>query len=99
MQRSLQQNKSCHKYFTELADALNEAGVDQRLFIDHLKGWEVPITADFIKHIWKLKQQKMFLTDSTTKMTTDQVSKVYDQINMFVGQEFGVHTPFPSSEL
>jgi len=96
--RTLQQNKALHKYLTELANELNAAGVDQKMFVDHLKGWEVPITKEFLHQIWKMKQDKMGMGDSTTKMTTDQVSQVYDTINNFVGTEFGVHTAFPSME-
>lgn len=96
--RTLAQNRALHKYFTDLANELTNAGVDQKLFIDHLKGWEVPITADFLKLIWKIKQEKMFGTNSTTKLQTHQVTEVYETVNKFVGQVFGVHTAFPSLE-
>lgn len=97
-QRTSQQNRALHKYFTDLANELNAAGIDQKLFIDHLKGWEVPITADFLKLIWKMKQEKMFGTTSTTQLKTHQVTEVYETVNKFVGQEFGVHTAFPTME-
>lgn len=94
--RTLSQNAALHLYFSQLAAELNAAGIDQKLFIDHLKGWEVPITADFLKQIWKIKQEKMFGTDSTTELKTHQVTEVYETVNKFVGQQFGVHTAFPS---
>lgn len=97
-QRTSQQNRALHKYLSDLANALNEAGVDQKMFIDHLKGWEIPLTPEFLKMIWKMKQEKMFLTNSTKDLRTEQVSKVYDEINRFTSQEFGVHEPFPSIE-
>jgi len=96
--RTLAQNRALHKYLTDLANALNESGIDQKMFIDHLKGWEIPITMEFLKMIWKMKQEKMFLTNSTTQMKTDQVSQVYDAVNKFTYQEFGVSEPFPSIE-
>lgn len=95
-QRTKAQNRALHKYFTDLANELNAAGVDQKLFIDHLKGWEVPITADFLKQIWKIKQEKMFGTDSTTQLKTHQVTEVYETVNKFTGQAFGVSQAFPS---
>lgn len=96
--RTLKQNNALHKYFQELADALNEAGVDQAMFIDKLDGLEVPITKEFIHQIWKLTQEQMGMENSTTKLTTSQVSQVYDTINRFTANEWGLSTPFPSLE-
>jgi hypothetical protein len=96
--RTSAQNRALHAYLTDLANALNESGVDQKMFIDHLKGWEIPITMEFLKMVWKMKQEKMFLTKSTTEMKTDQVTQVYESINKFTSQEFGVAEPFPSLE-
>jgi ABC-type phosphate/phosphonate transport system ATPase subunit len=98
MNRSSQQNKALHKYLSDLANELEAHGITQKMFIDELKGWDIPITKEFLKMIWKLKQKKMFLTDSTTKLKTDQVSQVYDAVNMFTSTVFGVSTPFPSEE-
>jgi len=96
--RTSKQNRALHKYLSDLANELQAHGVTQKMFIDELKGWDVPITKEFLKYIWKLKQKKMFLTDSTTKLETDQVSQVYDAVNMFTSTVFGVSTPFPSEE-
>ena len=98
MIRSGKQNDSLWKYLTDLANELNAAGVDQRLFIEKLQGWEIPITKEFLHLIWKMKQKKMFLTNSTTKLETDQVTQVYEAINKFTAQEFGVSDAFPSQE-
>ena len=96
--RTDNQHRALFKYLGELAQALNEAGVDQKLFIEHLKGWEVPITKEFLHQIWKMKQEKMGMGDSTTKLHTDQVTQVYDAINLFTGTHFGVSEAFPSEE-
>lgn len=97
--RTTQQNKALFKYLTELANDLNASGVDQKMFIDELKGWEIPVTKEFLHHIWKLKQGKMFPGQtSTTHMETDQVTQVYEAVNNFTGTTFGVSMPFPSSE-
>jgi len=96
--RTNKQNNSLHLYLTQLANELNQAGVDQKMFIEHLKGWEIPITKEFLHQIWKMKQEKMAMGDSTTKLTTDQVSQVYDTINLFTSTVFGVGQAFPSQE-
>jgi hypothetical protein len=94
--RTEKQNRALFRYLTDLANELNASGIDQKMFIDHLKGWEIPITKEFLHEVWKLKQSKMFLTDSTTKLTTAQVSQVYDAVNMFTSTQFGVGMAFPS---
>ena len=96
--RTIKQNNALHKYLSDLSAELNAAGVDQKMFIEHLQGWEIPITKEFLHQIWKLKQDKMGMGDSTTKLDTDQVSQVYDTINLFTSIEFGVSNPFPSME-
>ena len=96
---SSQQHKALFQYLGDLASELNQAGVDQKMFIDHLKGWEIPITKEFLHQIWKMKQGKMGMGDSTTQLTTAQVSQVYDTINLFTSIEFGVASPFPSRDL
>lgn len=98
MTRSDKQHRALFKYLGDLANELNSAGIDQKMFIDNLKGWEVPITKEFLHQIWKLKQGKMFLTDSTKLLTTEQVSQVYDAVNHFTSTQFGVSSPFPSEE-
>lgn len=97
-ERTSQQNRSLHLYFTQLADELNAHGVDQKLFCEKLQGWSVPITADFLKLIWKIKQGKMYGTHSTTELTTKQIDEVYDTVNLFTSQMFGVSCAFPSTE-
>ena len=98
MNRSDKQHRALFKYLGDLARELEAHGITQKMFIDELKGWDIPITKEFLHMIWKMKQEKMFLTDSTKKLETDQVSQVYDAVNMFTSTVFGVSTPFPSEE-
>lgn len=96
--RTTQQNKALHKYLGDLSNALEEAGIDQAMFIEKLNGWTIPITPEFLKLIWKIKQEKMFQHESTTKLTTSEINRIYDVINKFTSQEFGVSEAFPSME-
>ena len=97
-QRTSDQNKALHLYFTQLANELQNHGIDQQLFCEKLQGWSIPITPDFLKEVWKIKQKKMYGTDSTRFMESHQVDKVYEQVNHFTSLMFNVNQAFPSQE-
>lgn len=93
--RTLQQNKSLHKYFDLLANELNDAGLDMKKVITV----DVPWSAETIKEwIWKPVQKAQLLKESTTEMTTAEVNKVYETVNRLMAEKFGVSVPFPSDE-
>lgn len=93
-----QQHKALFKYFEQLAAELTAHGVTQKMFIDNLQGWDIPINKEFLHTIWKMKQEKMGLGDSTQKLSGDQLTRVYDTVNHFTGTVFGVSQAFPSEE-
>jgi hypothetical protein len=85
-----------HTWFSLIADTLNEAGLDQRIVLQAYK-LDVPWSAEVIKEtMWRRVQTAMYGKRSTTKLTTDEVTKIYDVINKFLGDNFKVHIPFPS---
>lgn len=94
-QRTLQQNKAIHKYFTLLADALNDSGLDMKKVITV----DVPWSADTVKQwLWKPVQKAQLLKESTTELTTAEVDKVYETVNRLMAEKFDLHVPFPSDE-
>lgn len=96
-QRSLVQNRAMHKFFELLADELNSAGWDMKKVLKpHV---DIPWSKTTIKeYIWKPIQDAQLVKGSTTELTTDEVQKVYETINRFMGDKFGVHVPWPSEE-
>jgi hypothetical protein len=96
--RTGQQNKAIHVYCAELAQALNGAGLDMRAVLAAMKqGVEIPWTLDLIKEtIWRQIQNAMIDKASTTRLTPEQVSKVYEVCNRFTAERFGISMPFPS---
>lgn len=94
-QRTLKQNKSLHKYFSLLAEELNNAGLDMK----HVLTVDIPWTPENIKEwIWKPVQKAQLVKESTTELTTAEVNKVYETVNRLMGDKFGIHVPFPSDE-
>lgn len=96
-QRTIQQNKSIHKYFELLAEELNMAGLDMRIVLK--PSYQIWWTPESIKNnIWKPVQEAMYKKQSTTELTRKEVDKVYEQINYIIGEKWGVSVPFPSNE-
>ena len=96
--RSSQQNKSLHKYFTLIANQLNDMG--QEFCFSGITGKELSMryTMNIIKEMfWKPIQETMFETKSTTKLTTSQMNQIIDVFTKFFADK-GVVLDFPSVE-
>ena len=92
-QRTAQQNKALHQYFTMLAKDLNDAGLDIRKTLK--EDFEISWTPEAVKElIWKPILKVMFGELSTADMETDQVGEVYLVIARHMAQK-GITTPFP----
>jgi len=92
--RTEQQNKALHKWYAQLAKALNDDGFDMRVLID--KEIDIPWSAYTIKeHLWRPLQDAMFGKKSTTKLYTKEIDIIYDVINKTVGERTNIHVPFP----
>ena len=102
-QRTLQQNKALHKYFRQLADALNFAGLDMKATLSH-RSVDVPWNVNRIKEaLWKDLQMIMTKSDeypegkdSTIQLDTKEVSEIYETLNRWTASKLGVSVPFPS---
>jgi len=91
--RTLTQNASLHKFCSMLAQSMNEAGFDFRVFIK--EGYPVPFTEELVKeYIWKPIQKAVTGHESTTKPEPKQYSEVYDVLNVKLA-EHGLYIPWP----
>lgn len=96
-QRTLQQNKAIHKYFELLADELNNAGLSMTKVLK--PGVEIDWSPSMVKkYLWKPVQDTMLDKESTTKLNTKEVSKIYETLNRLTAQKFGISVVFPSNE-
>ena len=95
--RTTAQNNAMHKYFTMLADALNDAGLDQ---VKTLKpGTEIPWEPSSVKKIlWGSIMQAVTKKTRTRDLDIDEISKVYDVLNRHIAEKFGVMVMFPSKD-
>ena len=96
-QRTHQQNNALHLYFTHLAEELNNAGLDMRATLK--PEIAIPWTATNIKEfLWRPVQQAQLGKKSTKDLTTSDIDKIYDTLNLHLGEKFGLHVPFPSEQ-
>ena len=94
--RTSQQNSAMHKYFSLLAKALGDAGLDMRAVLK--PSIEIPWTADLIKqHLWVRLQEVMLNKTSTTELTTAEVNEVYLTLSRHMSEKHNIYVDFPSS--
>lgn len=95
--RTLQQSKALHLYFTQLAEMLNDSGLDMRKVLR--PSISIPWSGETIKeYLWKPVMEFQLQKSSTTEMTTKDIDEVYDTINRHIGEKFGITLEFPSME-
>ena len=92
--RTLLQNASLHLYFTKLAKALNDAGLDMKKTLK--PETDIPWSDYLVKEfLWKGIQKAMTGKESTCDLETDEVSKIYETLSRHLSTKLGVSLPFP----
>ena len=91
------QNRSIHKYFEILCNALNDAGWDMVATMKKLsKNVKIPWSPHAIKErLWRVVQIDTYGKESSTKLNTDEISVVYEALNQVTSSKLGVSVPFP----
>ena len=98
LKRTTLQNSAMHKYFAMLSESLDNAGLDVMTTLSEKIA--VPWTPILIKElIWRKVQLAMYPdVESTAKLDTEQVGKIYEVINRHIAQTHGVSVVFPQKE-
>ena len=98
MIRSTNQNNAAHKWFREMAETLNEAGLDVQIVLSHDK-LETMWTEELFKEIIvKQFAKAIYGKDKTSELTTKEFSEVMEAISKGFNREFGIYLRFPSKE-
>lgn len=93
--RTLTQNRALHKYFGLLAEELNKGGLS---VVKTLKV-DVEWTPDSVKELlWRPIMEAVLDKKSTTQLNKDEITKVYDTLNLALSNKFGFSIEFPSKE-
>nr|BAR33282.1 hypothetical protein [uncultured Mediterranean phage uvMED] len=101
-QRSELQNRAIHVFCREIAESLNNAGIERETSIkiksNVLKNVvDVPWSMELVKDlIWRPVQLAKYPEkESTVKLERAEVSDVAEIIIKHLGENFGIYVPFP----
>lgn len=95
--RTALQNRSLHLWFTQLAEALNDAGYDMKKTLR--EELDIRWTDYNIKEfLWRPTQDAMFGKKSSRELTTEEIQKVYDLVDKTIAERTGIHIEWPSME-
>lgn len=100
--RSIAQNKAFHLYFTLLSVALNDAGYSFTKVIKDEKLYKMDIdwSPNLIKeNLWRPIQGAILKKKSTTELTKEEVTRIYDNLNRYTSERMGISVPFPTYEI
>jgi hypothetical protein len=91
------QRGAIHLYCQQLSDALMAQGESVQDVLS--KSIERSWTKETVKELlFKYIAKKAFNKDSTEDLEPKEITEIYDTINRFTSNNFGVHVPFPSME-
>jgi len=92
--RTTKQNNAMHRYFSELGNALNDAGLDQRKVLK--PSVDIPwSTTSVKKKLWGFIMKALTGKEKTSQLERDEVSEIYEALNRHIAEKFGVQVPFP----
>ena len=93
--RTLNQNSALHRYFDLLASTLNA----QNLTVDVILRADTQWNKERVKELlWKNLQKSITGKESSAKLTTKELTEVYDTLNKALGEKLGIHVDFPHYE-
>jgi hypothetical protein len=97
MERTTQQNKALHLFFTHLAEELNNAGLDMRKTLK--PEVSIPWSSKTVKeYLWRPIQKAQLGKESTKDLETVEIDKVFETLTRHLGEKFGLELEFPSIE-
>lgn len=93
--RTVKQNASLWLYLDSVSEKLNSAGFEMVVKIAG-KEVDIPWNKDTLKAVvWDGIMLKMFNKSSTTELTTTEIQEVYEVMNRFTSDKFGVGMDWP----
>lgn len=96
-QKTAKQRAALHVYCEQMAEALNDAGFDQKATLALFNGTaKIPWTKESFKEIWKAVQVIMLGKKSTEDLNTVDPSEIYRAVDKMIAEKTGVTVAWPS---
>ena len=90
--RTEQQNRALHKLFEQVADVLNDAGLDMKAVLK--PEVDIPWTKESVKnHLWRPIQEIMIDVESTAECKTVDYKPIYDTLGRHLSEKHGITMP------
>lgn len=87
--RTLTQNRALHLWLSQLAQTLNDAGLDMKRVLK--TEVDIPWTQESAKEfLWRPIQQVMLSKKSTTEAETSEYNQVYETLSLHLMQKFSI---------
>jgi len=94
--RTSKQNRSLHKFFTDIASAMNGDG---RTFTCLISGVKYNYTPELVKNtLWKPLQVSLTGKESTTQLTTIELHKIQELVQIAIRDMTNIWVDFPSED-
>ncbi len=98
MIRTEKQNASLHVMAREVAQQLNDAGINQREFWKRMKvGFDVPNSEQSIKEVLQTLSGTLNGEPQTHKLNTKEIQYLYDVFSQGMAQSCGIEVRWPES--
>lgn len=99
-QRTDSQNKALHLYLTQVANELDRQGHTMQDVVKKITKVEIKPTMHNVKEmIWREIMKTQLGKESTTFLAKQEdIDKVYDVMNKWLGTYFEIHIPFPNDD-
>ena len=96
--RSETQNNALHLWFELVAKELNDGGLHVQKVLEQTI--EINWNKDLVKNtLWRPVQVALLKKKSTTELKkTEDIDVVYEHLNRYLSDKFGLHVPFPNWE-
>lgn len=84
--------------FNQVSELLVGAGIDQKTITTDLQGYSAPVTPEFLKLVFKTIMWTMYRKDSTTMLSSNEMTNCFDVFAKFLGETYQIEVSWPSND-
>lgn len=97
--RTNAQNAAMHLWLSQVAAELDKEGFTLQNVVAEIKQAEIRPTGKNLKEaMWRPYQLAATGKASSAQLDKQEVDRVYEGLNKFLGEHFHIHVPFPSED-